>query len=62
MVNLYGVNAALKFESLLLLPRRLQGVSGGSPGRDGLPVVAAERDQEKLQTGEDRDGKDTEYV
>lgn len=56
------MNAALKFESLLLLPRRLQGVSGGSPGRDGLPVVAAERDQEKLQTGEDRDGKDTEYV
>lgn len=45
-----------------MLPRRLQGVSGGSPGRDGLPVVAAERDQEKLQTGEDRDRKDTEYV
>lgn len=34
-----------------------QGVSGRSPGGDGLPVVAAEGDQEELPTGEERGGR-----
>ena len=37
----------------------MQGVSGGSPGRDGLPVLTAERHQEKLQTGEETEGEET---
>lgn len=32
----------------------MQGVPGGSSDGDGLPVLPAERDQEKLQTGEER--------